>query len=133
MNLARSVVTKTTNLMNVIRKSAQTMRYQLAIGSKMSLSSVAYCLVVLLFVKNVALESSTTESSHESNIRTFVPILKKAFNPTYIHFRPLVYPEEQYIYDEWGTTCDEKNRPTICRLFIVSEAFRKISRDDVSN
>lgn len=98
----------------------------------MSLSSVAYCLSVLSSVNILALET-TTEASHESMVRDFLPILKKTFNPTYILFRPLVLPEEQYIYDEWGTTCDEKNRATVCRLIIVSEAFRTFSKDDVSS
>ncbi|KAI5702843.1 hypothetical protein M8J75_004746 [Diaphorina citri] len=96
----------------------------------MSLSLVVSCLAFLLSVNILALETTTGEASYESMIRDFVPILKKEFNPTYINFRPLILPEEQYIYDEWGTTCDEKNRATICRLIIVSEAFRNFSKDD---
>ncbi|KAI5692333.1 hypothetical protein M8J76_012039, partial [Diaphorina citri] len=103
---------------------------KMSIYSKMSLSLVVSCLAFLLSVNILALETTTGEASYESMIRDFVPILKKEFNPTYINFRPLILPEEQYIYDEWGTTCDEKNRATICRLIIVSEAFRNFSKDD---
>lgn len=98
----------------------------------MSVSSVVSFLILLSLVNIFALETTTDEASYESMIRDFVPLLKKEFNPTYIHFRPLVLPEEQYIYDEWGTTHYEKNRPTICRLIIVSAAFRNFTKDDVS-
>lgn len=114
--------------MNLIRRTTgHRIQISLSIASKMSLLSVVAA--ILISSVNVLAQNITAE---ETWIRDLTPCLKKAFNPTYLNFRPLALPEEQYIYDEWGTTCDERNRPPILRLIVVSDAFRTFSKDDVS-
>lgn len=117
--------------MKLIRTIGHRIQSSMSIDSKMSLLSVAG-MILLLSANVLALENTTEAWTWESWVKLLIPCLKKEFNPTYLNFRPLVLPEEQYIYDEWGTTDYERHRPVILRLIVVSEAFKPFSKDDVS-